>query len=277
MKTPARVTVSTLAAAVLGLAITSPVHAIPVIANGGFEAGLTSWTKSDQLGSEGTFFSQSGTSSPVNGDPVPAPPERTKAAMTDAEGPGSHVLYQDFVATADAAALRFALFIGNRAGLFVTPAPASLDFSTPALNQQARVDILKNTADPFSVAASDVLLNLYQTKAGDPLISGYNTITTETLALCWQPTPAKHFVCGSPRPTTCSCFSWVSTTCASIRYRRRYRSRRRCCCSAQLWPVLAGCRVGARSRRALARGTEVGMEGILPPILKPIRGRGRTR
>ncbi len=183
MKTSARLTVSTLAAAVLSLAATSSVHAIPVIANGGFEAGLTSWTRVDQLGSEGTFFSESGTSSPVNGDPVPAPPEGTKAAMTDAEGPGSHVLYQDFVATADAAALRFALFIGNRAGLFVTPAPASLDFSTPALNQQARVDILKNTADPFSVAASDVLLNLYQTKDGDPLISGYNTITTDISAL----------------------------------------------------------------------------------------------
>src|SRR4029077_5064920 len=80
-------------------------------------------------------------------------------------------------------ALRFALFIGNRAGLFVTPAPASLDFSTPALNQQARVDILTTTVDPFSVAAGDVLLNLYQTKVGDPLISGYNTITTDITAL----------------------------------------------------------------------------------------------
>ena len=183
MKTSARLTVSTLAAAVLSLAATSSVHAIPVIANGGFEAGLTSWTKADQLGSEGTFFNQSGTVSPVNGDPVPAPPEGTKAAMTDAQGPGSHILYQDFVATADAAALRFALFIGNRASLFATPTPASLDFSTPTLNQQARVDILKSTADPFSVAAADTLLNLYQTKVGDPLISGYNTITTDISAL----------------------------------------------------------------------------------------------
>jgi len=188
MKPPARVTLSALAAVVLSLAATSSVHAIPVIANGGFEAGLTSWTKADQLGSEGTFFSQSGTVSPVSGNPVPAPPEGTKAAMTDAEGPGSHVLYQEFVATADAAALSFALFIGNRASLeggfagFATP--ASLDFSTPTLNQQARVDILKSsTADPFSVAATDVLLNLYQTKAGDPLISGYNTITTDISAL----------------------------------------------------------------------------------------------
>ena len=84
MKTSARLTVSTLAAVVLGLVATPSVHAIPVIAKGGFEAGLTSWTKADQLGSEGTFFSQSGTLSPVNGDPVPAPPEGTKAAMTDA-------------------------------------------------------------------------------------------------------------------------------------------------------------------------------------------------
>src|SRR5437868_1553744 len=139
MKTSARVTATTLAAVVLGLAATSSVYAIPVISNGGFESGLTSWTKADQLGSDGTFSSQSGTLSPVNGDPVPAPPEGTKAAMTDAQGPGSHVLYQDFVATADAARLSFALFIGNRATDFFTP--ASLDFSTPTLNQQARVDI----------------------------------------------------------------------------------------------------------------------------------------
>jgi hypothetical protein len=181
MKTSARVTISTLVAAVLSLAATSSVHAIPVIVNGGFEAGLTSWTKADQIGSEGTFFSQSGTSSPVNGDPAPTPPEGTKAAMTDAQGPGSHVLYQDFAATPGGAALSFALFIGNRADRFATP--ASLDFSTPALNQQARVDILKNTGDPFSVAAADILLNLYQTKVGDPLISGYNAITTDITAL----------------------------------------------------------------------------------------------
>jgi hypothetical protein len=181
MKTSIRLTVSTLVAVVLGLADTSSVLAIPVISNGGFEAGLTAWTKADQIGSEGTFFSQSGTLSPVNNDPVPAPPEGTRAAMTDAQGPGSHVLYQDFAATPGGAALSFALFIGNRADRFATP--ASLDFSTAALNQQARVDIVKNTGDPFSVTAADILLNLFQTKVGDPLISGYNTITTDISAL----------------------------------------------------------------------------------------------
>jgi hypothetical protein len=183
MKTPVRVTLSTVAAVVLGLSATPSVHAVPVISNGGFESGLTSWAKADLLGSEGTFFSQSATLSPVNGKTVPAPPQGVTAAMTDAEGPGSHVLYQDFAATAGSAALSFALFIGNRANAFFTPSPASLDFSTPTLNQQARVDILKSTADPFSVAATDVLLNLYQTKPGDPLISGYNTIAADISAL----------------------------------------------------------------------------------------------
>ena len=181
MKTSSRIIVLTIAVVVLGLAAAPPVHALPVISNGGFEAGLVSWTKLDQLGSDGTFLSQSGSVSPVNGDPVPPPPGGARAAMTDAQGPGSHILYQDFVATPDAAALSFALFIGNRADRFATP--DLLDFSTPALNQQARVDILKTTADPFSVAASDVLLNLYQTKPGDPLISGYNIIATDITAL----------------------------------------------------------------------------------------------
>jgi glucose/arabinose dehydrogenase len=183
MKTSVRIVLSTVFAVALGLSATSSVNALPVISNGGFEAGLASWTTANQLGSEGSFFTQSGTLSPVNKDPVSAPPQGTTAAMTDAPGPGSHVLYQDFTATAGAAALSFSLFIGNRADRFATPTPASLDFSTPALNQQARVDIIKNTADPLSVAAGDVLLNLYQTKVGDPLVSGYNTIATDITTL----------------------------------------------------------------------------------------------
>jgi hypothetical protein len=151
-----------------------------IIVNGGFESGFTGWTVANQVGSDGTFFLQSGTASPVNGDPVPAPPEGTTAAMTDAQGPGSHVLYQDFVVgtTAFASAnLSFSLFIGNRADAFSTP--ATLDFSTPALNQQARVDILRAGTDPFSVAGADVLLNAFQTQPGDPLVSGYTAHTVD--------------------------------------------------------------------------------------------------
>ena len=168
---------------VLFVIAAAPTRAAPLITNGGFESGFIGWTRADAIGSDGTFSAQSGTTSPVSGSPVPAPPDPAQAAMTDAEGPGSHVLYQDFVVPSSptTASLRFDLFVGNRADAFATP--STLDFSTPALNQQARVDILRAGSDPFSVAGSDVLLNVFQTQVGDPLVSGYTTYATDLSSL----------------------------------------------------------------------------------------------
>jgi hypothetical protein len=168
--------------ATLGLVLCSPARA-SFITNGGFESGFSNWTRLDQLGSEGTFALQSGTVSPVNADPVPAPPGALVAAMTDASGPGSHVLYQDFIvpAAVPSAMLLFDLFIGNRAGTFASP--TTLDFSTPTLNQQARVDLLLPSANPFSVAPADVLLNLFQSNAGDPALSGYTLHSVDVTAI----------------------------------------------------------------------------------------------
>lgn len=162
-------------------ATTMPALSAQLIQNGGFESGFSSWTRVDQTGSEGTFSIQTGLSSPVNFDPTPAPTEGNNAAMTNSEGPGSHVLYQDFLVSSANGFLSFDLFIGNRAGLFDSPLDGSLDFALTSqdgantLNQQARVDILKASADPFSVNGSDVLLNLFATAAGDSPISGYNS------------------------------------------------------------------------------------------------------
>ena len=168
--------------AVLACILSSEVHAA-VVANGGFEAGFAGWTRADQIGSDGTFALQSGVASPVNGDLVPAPPGGSTAAMTDAQGPGSHVLYQVFTIAApvSSAQLVFDLFVGNRADAFATP--DTLDFATAALNQQARVDILAGGADPFSVSAADVLLKAYSTKVGDPPISGYTHYSVDVTAL----------------------------------------------------------------------------------------------
>ena len=172
-------TKASIVAAALCLVSAARADATPLILNGGFEAGFASWTRLDQLGSEGTFFLQTGTLSPVNLDPVPAPPGGTTAAMTDAGGPGSHLLYQDFVASP--AILSFDLFVGNRADRFATP--ATLDFSTPALNQQARVDILRSGASPFSVAPADILQNLFLTPVGSPLVAGYTHFTFDLTSL----------------------------------------------------------------------------------------------
>jgi hypothetical protein len=104
--------------------------------------------------------------------------------MTDAMGPGSHVLYQDIVVPTGlvtGASFSADLFIGNRAPDFF--APDTLAFSTPTLNQQARVDLLRGGADPFSLAAGDVLLNLFRTQPGDPLVAGYLPVTRDLTTL----------------------------------------------------------------------------------------------
>ena len=189
MNSTSRLVISVVALALSPWAGLSSVHAAPLILNGGFESGFSSWTRVDQLGGDGSFSIQSGTLSPLNGDPVPAPPEGNMAAMSDAFGPGSHVLYQDFMATAGNATLSFALFIGNRADRFATP--NGLDFALTSqvagqtMNQQARVDILKVkvNSDPFSVDPGDVLATFFQTKVDDPLVSGYTTFTSDISAL----------------------------------------------------------------------------------------------
>lgn len=166
------------------LACTAASHAgINLITNGGFESGLSGWTISNQLGSEGTFFHQSGNTSPVNGLSVQVPPEGTFAAMTDAGGPGSHVLYQDFVVPANVTdgSLQFSLFVNNTATAFTTP--THLDFATTALNQQARVDIMSSSVDPFSTAPGDIIQNLFQTAVGSPLTTGYNNFSFDLTAL----------------------------------------------------------------------------------------------
>lgn len=72
-------------------------------------------------------------------------------------GPGCRLLYQDFVVPTGVttATLSFQLLV-NSAAEFVSP--AHLDFATPELNQQVRVDLLQT---------------LFQTQPGDPLVSGY--------------------------------------------------------------------------------------------------------
>ena len=177
--------INSLVAIAFAGALALPVEAAAALTNGDFETGLTGWSTADALGSDGSFVVQSGTASPVNGDPVPAPPGGLNAAMSDAGAPGAHVLWQDFTVSVPVSQflLSFDLFIGNRAGMFATPNPADLDFGINAANQQVRVDILKSSAAPFSVAPGDVLAFLYQTNPGDPLVSGYATHSFDITAL----------------------------------------------------------------------------------------------
>ena len=176
-------------AASLAGALTAPSRA-DLLTNGSFESGLAGWTRADQVGSDGSFFSQSGASSPVNAFSVAAPALGSGAAMTDSTAGGSHVLYQDFVVPAGPITLAnvgFSLYFNNHATAYSNP--ATLDwasFNTAGalnLNQQARVDIITTTANPFSVGAADVLQNLFRTTAATPLVSGYNASLVDITAL----------------------------------------------------------------------------------------------
>lgn len=173
-------------AAVLLLALTpGPSHAANFV-NGGFEAGLSGWTSVNQSGSgSGSWFSQTGTVSPLNAFTVPVPPQGTFAAMTDQIGSGSHILYQD-IAIDPGAILSLQLYINNQATAFFTP--SSLDFNVPP-NQQFRIDLLStSTTDFFGAASTGLLQNLYITNPGSPLTSGYQTLTFDLSAFAGQTT-----------------------------------------------------------------------------------------
>ncbi len=189
MKTRNQLIAAFLTAALACAAVPTPARAQSII-NGGFEAGLAGWTTANQVGSNGAFVIQSGTLSPVTGFTVPAPPGGTQAAMTDAVAGGSHVLFQDFVVPAvvvPGTSVAFSLFLGNRATAYFNPGSLDWASTNPSgqlnLNQQARIDIMTSAADAFSVAAGDVLQNLFQTDATTPLVVGYTEFQIDITSL----------------------------------------------------------------------------------------------
>ncbi len=166
------------------LGSTTQAQAAFLINDGGFEVNpLLNWRVLNQVGGDGTwFFNDNLSGSPVNGFTVPLPPQGQIAAMTDQEAPGSHVLYQDFLVPmgVNFATLSFQRYIQNSATSFVNGAQG-LDYTGDA-NQQARVDILLASANPFSTTGG-VLQNVFQTNPGDPLESGYSTVSVNLTSL----------------------------------------------------------------------------------------------
>jgi hypothetical protein len=207
------------------------IQAALVITNGSFElnggAGsttLTNWTTVDS--GNGDTYAQSGVTSPLSGFAVPAPTQGTFAAMTDQGGPGTHIFYQDFLVPFGIASgtLDFDLFIGNRDGNFTPGNP--LDHTAVSPNQLARVDILKGGSAPASILPADVLLNVYQTQAADPLVSGYTPINANLTALL-QAHQGETLRSVSPRWITQGFSKWAWTTCDWTRPRQSLSRQRR--------------------------------------------------
>jgi hypothetical protein len=159
--------------------------AVELVTNGGFETNggpntntFTGWTVTDQAGGSGSFFAQTGATNPTgfscSGTAVPAPPLGNFSAMTVQSGPGSHIISQNVAIPANFSAKFFAK-VYQTTSAFVTP--ASLDY-TVAPNQQARIDIM-TTGSPLTDMGAGILLNVYQTKVGDPGTTGYNNVSAD--------------------------------------------------------------------------------------------------
>ena len=165
------------------------VLAVSGLVNGSFESNggvgtttFTGWTEVEF--GPGAWFVQSGTTPPLGGPSVPAPPDGLFAAMTNEGDPSAMVLYQDFTVP-PSATLRCDIFIRNDASDFVVPSPDTLD-PTGDPNQHARIDIMQTSAGPFDLGSA-VLQNLFITNPGDNgNYSAYQTITASLSGFAGQ-------------------------------------------------------------------------------------------
>jgi hypothetical protein len=153
-----------------------------LIQNGSFETNggpnsnvLNGWSIVNEVGGNGTWLAQTGTTGPVTStcgpDDVAAPPDGSFAAMTSQSAEGSHVLYQDVTIPAGATAVLTFQFYMRSLAEFGTP--DSLSFRT-AQNQQFRVDVIDPASNPFTL---DVLQSVLAIASGNPRVFGYDTQT----------------------------------------------------------------------------------------------------
>jgi hypothetical protein len=161
------------------------------VTNGGFETGdFTGWSKAMTCISNpslpGDWSVYSGTTGPISGRSISAPPEGTFAAVADQLGPSTVVLYQDIaLEAASTHSLSFQVYYRNGAAAFATP--NSLDCNDAVgPNQQYRIDVLKAATPLDSVAAGDVLATIFQTQTGDPRTLEPTPITFDLTPLAGQ-------------------------------------------------------------------------------------------
>jgi len=145
----------------------SPAKAVELIINGGFETGDTGWTKNVQLGSDGNFFNvpYAGGITPLSSMPFQLNiAGGNRFSVTDAQGPGSYALTQAFTIAPGSGNVNYSFqtFANNWATVISNGSELSTrDFSTPTLVQNAVVDIIKGSADPFTNLASDIIATLF--------------------------------------------------------------------------------------------------------------------
>lgn len=148
--------------------------------NADFETGdLTGWQTLVE-GSAIPVSIESGTVTTEAGTINPSP-DGSYMVFTSQSGPGRSFLWQEFTPTIAVLSpynVYFDIAINNGATAYYTPDPMSLDY-TGDPNQQARIDILKPGASITTVDPNDIIVELFQTQPGDPLIQDWQRVTKD--------------------------------------------------------------------------------------------------
>jgi hypothetical protein len=136
-----------------------------IVTNGDFETGnFSGWHEEYVDPGVGHWFNYTGTSTPLSLDPIPAPPQGTRAAITDQAEESRQILYQDVTLPPGGSVNQLSLFAYYREGPFASPDTLSLDVT----NEQYRIDVMKPSAPIDSVSPGDVLVNLLRTTPSSP-------------------------------------------------------------------------------------------------------------
>jgi hypothetical protein len=171
-------------AVAVGLLAAPAAAGAAIVTNGDFETGnLSGWQVSTSDPGEG-WFAYTGTSSPLEDFTIPAPPQGNHAAITDENGAGLHVLYQDVTLPPGGPVTQLSLFVYYDSQAPIV-SPDSLDPDGGA-NQQYRVDVLKPGTPVDTVASGDVLRTVFRTLAGDPQSLSPTVKTADLTAFAGQ-------------------------------------------------------------------------------------------
>jgi hypothetical protein len=175
------------------LLLAQPASAATVV-NGDFETGtLAGWSQAEVPfpGGEG-WFAYSGTAAPVSTEEgeekprtVQAPPQGNFAAISDENGPGTHILYQD-IALAPGMTHTLSLIAYYNSEAPITVPTLDTLSSEGAENQQYRIDVMRAGAPIESVNPADILATVFSTGNGAPQSMGPTTFSVDLTPFAGQ-------------------------------------------------------------------------------------------